>query len=191
PSGRSRPMARPSVTSATSTRTRRRSLPPASPPHARISFSRSGAATPSRPTSREPPSTRPPSSSPPAGRAASPTVFHPQSCAPTRRARSPCRCNRSHATVATIRGVPRNANGLSTALLLHGDERFLVDERSRATLDEWRQGLVSDFGFETLEGAGLTSARLNDAILQAPFLDPHRVVFARMVPANRSEGLAP
>jgi DNA polymerase-3 subunit delta len=28
-------------------------------------------------------------------------------------------------------------------------------------------------------------------VLQAPFLDPHRVVFVRMVPANRAEGLAP
>jgi DNA polymerase III subunit delta len=92
-----------------------------------------------------------------------------------------------------MRDLPRTANRVSTveALLLHGDERFLVDERSRATLDEWRQGLVSDFGFETVEGAGLTSARLQDAILQAPFLDPHRVVFARMVPANRADGLAP
>jgi DNA polymerase-3 subunit delta len=89
--------------------------------------------------------------------------------------------------------LPRTANRASTveALLLHGDERFLVDERSRATLDEWRQGLVSDFGFETIEGAGLSSARLQDAILQAPFLDPHRVLFARMVPANRADGLAP
>ena len=77
------------------------------------------------------------------------------------------------------------------ALLLHGEERFLVDERSRATLDAWRQGLVSDFGFEALEGTGLTSPRLQDAILQAPFLDPHRVVFVRMVPANRAESLAP
>jgi len=90
-----------------------------------------------------------------------------------------------------MRNLPRNTNRVSNALLLHGDERFLVDERSRATLDEWRQGLVSDFGFETIEGAGLTSARLQDAILQAPFLDPHRVVFVRMVPANRTEGLAP
>lgn len=90
-----------------------------------------------------------------------------------------------------MRNLPRNTNRVSSALLLHGDERFLVDERSRATLDEWRQGLVSDFGFETIEGAGLTSARLQDAILQAPFLDPHRVVFVRMVPPNRTEGLAP
>ena len=92
-----------------------------------------------------------------------------------------------------MRDLPRTANRASTvqALLLHGDERFLVDERSRATLDQWRQGLVSDFGFETMEGAGLTSARLQDAILQSPFLDPHRVVFVRMVPANRADGLAP
>jgi len=43
----------------------------------------------------------------------------------------------------------------ATALLLHGDERFLVDERARATLDEWGKELVSDFGLDTLEGAGL------------------------------------
>ena len=78
----------------------------------------------------------------------------------------------------------------SSALLLHGEERFLVDERAHATLDAWRQDLVSDFGLETLEGAGLAPARLQDAVLQAPFLDPYRVVFARMVPANRAEGLA-
>jgi len=76
------------------------------------------------------------------------------------------------------------------ALLLHGDERFTVDERARATLDEWRQDLVSDFGLETLEGAGLQPPRLQDAVLQAPFLDPYRVVFVRMVAANRAEGLA-
>ena len=84
-----------------------------------------------------------------------------------------------------------SAKGQSAALLLHGDERFLVDERSRATLDDWRQGLVSDFGFDAIEGAGLTSTRLQDAVLQGPFLDPHRVVFVRMVPANRADGLAP
>src|SRR3989454_5779342 len=79
----------------------------------------------------------------------------------------------------------------ATALLLHGDERFLVDEKARATLDEWGTELVSDFGLDTVEGAGLSSARLQDAVLQAPFLDPYRVVFARMIPANRTEGLAP
>ena len=43
--------------------------------------------------------------------------------------------------------APRRA-----VLLLHGEERFLVDERARATLDEWRKELVSDFGEDTLEG---------------------------------------
>jgi len=42
-----------------------------------------------------------------------------------------------------------------------------------------------------MEGAGLSPARLQDAVLQAPFLDPHRVVFVKMIPANRAEGLAP
>ncbi|HET7339760.1 MAG TPA: DNA polymerase III subunit delta [Candidatus Dormibacteraeota bacterium] len=79
----------------------------------------------------------------------------------------------------------------ANALLIHGDERFMVDERARATLEEWRQDLISDFGLETLEGTGLQPARLQDAVLQAPFLDPYRVVFARMVPSNRTEGLAP
>jgi DNA polymerase-3 subunit delta len=76
------------------------------------------------------------------------------------------------------------------ALLFHGEERFLVDEKARATLDAWQPELVSDFGLDTLEGAGLAPARLQDAVLQAPFLDPYRVVFARMVPANRAESLA-
>ena len=77
------------------------------------------------------------------------------------------------------------------ALLVHGEERFLVDERSRATVQEWQQGLVSDFGLDALEGVGLTPARLQDAILQAPFLDPYRVVQVRMLPAARAEALAP
>ena len=76
-------------------------------------------------------------------------------------------------------------------LLLHGEERFLVDERARATLDEWRKELVSDFGEDTVEGQGLTPSRLQDAILQAPFLDPYRVVYARMAAAARAEALAP
>jgi DNA polymerase-3 subunit delta len=83
--------------------------------------------------------------------------------------------------------VPRQ---VTDALILHGEERFLVDEKARSTLDAWRKELVSDFGLETLEGAGLASVRLQDAVLQAPFLDPYRVVFARMVPANRADGLA-
>jgi DNA polymerase-3 subunit delta len=75
-------------------------------------------------------------------------------------------------------------------LLLHGEERFLVDERAKATLDDWSKDLVSDFGQDTLEGQGLTPSRLQDAILQAPFLDPYRVVYARMAPVTRSEALA-
>src|SRR5258706_1627182 len=82
--------------------------------------------------------------------------------------------------------VPRRA-----ILLLHGEERFLVDEKARATLEEWRKELVSDFGEDTLEGQGLTPSRLQDAILQAPFLDPYRVVYARMAAAARAEALAP
>jgi DNA polymerase-3 subunit delta len=76
------------------------------------------------------------------------------------------------------------------ALLLHGEERFLVDERARATLDDWKVNLVSDFGLEVMEGAGLTPARLQDAVLQAPFLDPYRVVHVRMLPAGRAESQA-
>jgi len=82
-------------------------------------------------------------------------------------------------------------NRATTALLLHGEERFLIVEAARATLDAWKRDLVSDFGFETLEGTGLTPARLQDSILQGPFLDPHRVVHARMLPANRAESMAP
>src|SRR5437660_1852015 len=76
-------------------------------------------------------------------------------------------------------------------LLLHGDERFLIDEKAKATLDRWRSELVSDFGFERLEGQGLNAARLQDSVLQAPFLDPYRVVAVTMLPAARAESLAP
>jgi len=87
--------------------------------------------------------------------------------------------------------MPRAAaKGQSTALLLHGDERFLIDEKARATVATWTGELVSDFGLETMEGTGLSPARLQDAVLQAPFLDPYRVVFVRAVPVNRAEGLA-
>jgi len=77
------------------------------------------------------------------------------------------------------------------ALLLHGEERFLVDERARATLERWSGALVSDFGLDSMDGTGLTAARLQDAILQAPFLDPYRIVHVRMLPAARAESLAP
>ena len=88
----------------------------------------------------------------------------------------------------TPAGRPKAA---ANVLLLHGDERFLVDEKARATLAGWTPDLVSDFGLDTIEGTGLTPARLQDAVLQAPFLDPYRVVFVKGVPANRAEGLAP
>ena len=92
--------------------------------------------------------------------------------------------------VTQKRSAPQS-QGAADALLLHGEERFLIDERARATLDEWRKDLVSDFGLETMEGtAQLSPARLQDAVLQGPFLDPHRVVFVRGLPANRAEGLA-
>src|SRR5437899_8191008 len=53
-------------------------------------------------------------------------------------------------------------------LLLHGEERFLVEEKARATLETWRSELVSDFGFDRLEGQGLKdrkSTRLNSSHL--------------------------
>ena len=56
---------------------------------------------------------------------------------------------------------------------------------------EWRRGLVSEFGFEALDPSGLTMARLRDAVLQMPFLDPYRVVSVRGVPARRADTLAP
>ena len=77
----------------------------------------------------------------------------------------------------------------STILLIHGDERFLVEEKARTTLEAWRSELVSDFGLDRLEGQGLAPARLQDSVLQAPFLDPYRVVAVTMVPAARAEGL--
>ncbi len=81
-------------------------------------------------------------------------------------------------------------NRVQTIQLLHGEERFLIVEAARSTLEAWKQDLVSDFGFETLEGTGLTPTRLQDSILQAPFLDPYRAVHARMLPATRAEAFA-
>jgi DNA polymerase-3 subunit delta len=78
----------------------------------------------------------------------------------------------------------------ATALLLHGDERFLIVEAANATLEAWKTELVSDFGFETLEGTGLTVARLQDSVLQLPFLDPYRIVYVRMLPAQRAESMS-
>jgi DNA polymerase-3 subunit delta len=86
--------------------------------------------------------------------------------------------------------VARGNRGAATAFLLHGEERFLVDERAKKLLDEWKTDLVSDFGLDTMEGQGLTPARLQDAVLQAPFLDPYRIVHVRWLPANKAESVA-
>ena len=85
--------------------------------------------------------------------------------------------------------MPRSA-ARALLLLLHGEERFLVDQKARSTLETWRSELVSDFGFDRLEGQGLSAGRLQDAVLQAPFLDPYRVVAVNMVPPARAESLA-
>lgn len=87
--------------------------------------------------------------------------------------------------------MPRASNAGAHAVLFHGEERFLVEEKARALVAGWQQGLVSDFGFEPIDGVGLTAVRLQDAVLQAPFLDPHRVVWARGVLPQRAESLAP
>ena len=82
------------------------------------------------------------------------------------------------------------ASGAAKVVLLHGEERFLVDEKARVLVTGWQADLVSDFGYEPIEGAGLTAARLQDSILQGPFLDPYRVVWAKAVPGARAEALA-
>jgi DNA polymerase III delta subunit len=77
------------------------------------------------------------------------------------------------------------------ALLLHGEEIYLVDSEAARVVGEWRQDLVSEFGIQVLEGPRLTAERLAEAVLQAPFLDPYRVVVVRGIAAARAEGLAP
>ncbi|MGH7777484.1 MAG: DNA polymerase III subunit delta [Candidatus Dormibacterales bacterium] len=77
------------------------------------------------------------------------------------------------------------------AALFHGEESFLVAEAADATLARWRNELVSDFGFEAVEASRLSAAALRDVLLQAPFLDPFRVIALRWVAPVRAEGLAP
>ena len=79
----------------------------------------------------------------------------------------------------------------AAVVVLHGEERFLVEEKARGLISDWQRELVSDFGFEPIDAAGLNVARLQDAVLQAPFLDPYRVVWVRGVAPQRAEGLAP
>ena len=79
----------------------------------------------------------------------------------------------------------------ASVLLFHGEERFLVEEKARVLLAGWQRELVSDFGFDPIDAAGLTAGRLQDAVLQAPFLDPFRVVWVRGVAPGRAENLAP
>src|SRR4029077_15936360 len=102
------------------------------------------------------------------------------------------RCDGTSTVGRTIPAMARAATNRAPAvLLLHGGERFLIVESANATLATWKTELVSDFGFETLEGTGLTPARLQDSILQAPFLDPFRAVFSRMLPATRAGAMGP
>jgi DNA polymerase-3 subunit delta len=77
-----------------------------------------------------------------------------------------------------------------TVVLLHGEEQFLVDDEARRLLLAWRAPLVSDFGFEAVDPAGLAAPRLRDAVLQAPFLDEYRVVAVRGVASGRADSLA-
>ncbi len=81
--------------------------------------------------------------------------------------------------------MPKATAG-GTVVLLHGEERFLVEEKARAVVTDWQKDLISDFGFEPMEAAGLTAARLQDSVLQAPFLDPFRAVWVRGVVAARA-----
>jgi DNA polymerase III subunit delta len=84
------------------------------------------------------------------------------------------------------------AKAAPRVLLLHGEEGFLIAEESRRTLATWTEPLVSDFGYDALDGgSSLTADRLRDAVLQAPFLDPHRVVAARGIAPRRADVLAP
>jgi len=76
-------------------------------------------------------------------------------------------------------------------VLLHGEERHLAEIKARGIVEDWRRELVSDFGYEPMDAGGLTAGRLQDAILQAPFLDPYRVVWVRGVAGAKAEGLAP
>lgn len=86
--------------------------------------------------------------------------------------------------------MPPKASADPRAVLLHGEESFLVDEEVLNVLGGWKETLVSEFGFQPLDPSGLTATKLRDAILQAPFLDPHRIVVVRGIQGRRAESLA-
>lgn len=87
--------------------------------------------------------------------------------------------------------MPKRGSGPAHLLLLYGEESFLVDEEARATIAGWRKDLVSDFGYDQIDPQGLTAAQLRDALLQAPFLDPYRLVVVRGILPRRADALAP
>lgn len=66
----------------------------------------------------------------------------------------------------------------------------MVDQGFSELLTGWRQDLVSDFGLDLLDPGALTVGRLRDAILQGPFLDPHRVIAVRSLPARKADAMA-
>jgi DNA polymerase-3 subunit delta len=86
--------------------------------------------------------------------------------------------------------MPRNVAD-PQAVLLHGEETFLAEEDARRRLATWSGELVSDFGYEALDPGSLNAARLRDSLLQAPFLDPFRVVVVRALPPRKADSLAP
>lgn len=76
-------------------------------------------------------------------------------------------------------------------LLLHGEESFLIEEEARKVLGAWQEELVSDFGYEALDPAGVNVAKFRDAVRQLPFLDPFRVVVVRALQGRKADVLAP
>ncbi len=78
-----------------------------------------------------------------------------------------------------------------TVLLLHGEEGHLVREEARRFIQRWSQGLVSEFGLEAMDPSGVSADRLRDTVMQAAFLDPHRLVVVRGLTPNKAETLAP
>jgi DNA polymerase III subunit delta len=75
-------------------------------------------------------------------------------------------------------------------ILLHGEANFLVEESAREVLQAWQPGLVSDFGLDVIDPTAINVGRLRDAVLQAPFLDPYRVVAVRGIAPRRADTLA-